>query len=314
MGLQEAYRRLVVKLLAPKLRKMTGKKYYYLLEAAGVHVSRVHFYQPLPDTRSLGEEIWARRSQLVGLEMNEADQLKLLEVFASRYRAEYESFPPAPPAERPWQFYTNNGSYPDIDAAILYCMVRHSRPRRIIEIGSGFSTYVTAQALEAARKEDPAYSCDFTAIEPYPKDTLRKGFPGLTRLREQPAQEVPLSLFEELGSGDILFIDSSHVVKMGSDVQFEYLEVLPRLAPGVRVHIHDIFFPGEYPKDWIMRERRFWNEQYLLQAFLAFNREFQVLWAGKYMSEKHPQELAAFCPYNAAEARSLWMRRAGGLK
>ena len=309
MGLQEAYRRLVVKLLARKLRKMTGKKYYYLLEAEGVHVSKVHYYQPLPDTRSLGDDLWSKRSQLAGLELDEAGQLRLLEEFASRYRAECGSFP-RDATDRPWQYYTANGSYPAIDAAVLYCMVRHAKPRRIIEIGSGFSTCVTAQAIEAARKDDPAYSCDFTAIEPYPRDTLRTGFPGLTRLLEQKVQDVPLSVFESLGDGDILFIDSSHVLKIGSDVQFEYLEVLPRLAPGVLVHIHDIFFPCEYPQEWIRRERRFWNEQYLLQAFLAFNREFQVVWAGKYLAEKHPQALAAFCPYDCAEARSLWMRRA----
>jgi hypothetical protein len=120
---------------------------------------------------------------------------------------------------------------------------------------------------------------------------LRAGFPGLTRLIPQMVQEVPLALFEELAENDILFIDSSHVVRTGSDVLYEYLEILPRLKKGVLVHIHDIFLPGEYPRPWVRDLNRYWTEQYLLQAFLAFNDSFEILLPTAYLHAHAPEVL-----------------------
>src|SRR5204862_4275961 len=122
---------------------------------------------------------------------------------------------------------------------------RRGRPRRIIEIGSGNSTLVSARAIAQNTKDDPSYRCELIAIEPYPSEVLQRGVPGLSRLIREPVQRAPLSLFESLGDGDILFIDSSHVLKLGSDVHYEFLEVLPRVGPGTVVHVHDIFFPLE---------------------------------------------------------------------
>jgi len=142
-------------------------------------------------------------------------------------------------------------------------------------------------------------SAELIAIEPYPNEVLRRGFPGLSRLIPRKVEEVDLSQFDELKQNDILFIDSSHVLRIGNDVQYEYLEVLPRINKGIIIHIHDIFLPMEYPKNWVLKMHRFWSEQYLLQAFLAFNSAFEILWAGSYMHLRHPDQLEkAFSSYN----------------
>ena len=148
----------------------------------------------------------------------------------------------------------------------------------IIEVGSGFSSLLAAEAI--ARNDSSALIC----IEPFPPEFLRKGFPGLHSLIEKKVQDIDLEFFSQLDSGDILFIDSSHTVKIGGDVNYLFLEVLPRLKPGVIVHVHDIFFPFDYRRDWVMDEFRFWTEQYLLQAFLTFNSEFEVLMANRYLA------------------------------
>ena len=198
-----------------------------------------------------------------------------------------------------YDYYLNNISFGSVSAEVLYSMIRHFKPRKIIEIGSGFSTLCSATAIRKNYKEDKNYSCDFLAIEPYPNELLRRGFPGFTKLIQKKVQEVPLSVFKDLNENDILFIDSSHVIKIGSDVQYEYLEIIPRLNKGVLIHIHDILLPSEYFRGWITRDQMFFNEQYLLQAFLAFNNNFEVLWSGSYMHLNHPDKLEqAFKSYN----------------
>jgi predicted O-methyltransferase YrrM len=187
-------------------------------------------------------------------------------------------------------------------------MIRHFKPRRMIEVGSGMSTLLAAEAIR--KNEVEGYSCSFTAIEPYPRQFLRHGVPGLTELLEAKVQSVPIERFCALEANDIVFIDSSHVVKIGGDVVYEFLELLPRLKPGVIVHYHDIFLPAEYPS-WVLDDRRFWTEQYLLQAFLAFNSAFEVLMAGSFLHIHHSADLkAAFSSYDPANVwpGSFWMR------
>jgi hypothetical protein len=182
--------------------------------------------------------------------------------------------------------------------------VRHFKPRLIIEVGSGFSTRLSAQAaLRNGRTE-------VIAIEPFPDQVLKAGFPGLTSLVPRRVQEVGLDTFRQLSSGDILFLDSSHVVHCGSDVNYLLLELLPQLRPGVIVHFHDIFLPDEYPREWVKQEFRFWNEQYLVQAFLLFNREFEVLLANNYLAHHYrPQMQATFPGAPWLGGGSFWMRR-----
>jgi SAM-dependent methyltransferase len=280
-----------------------------LWESHGFHVTPVHFYSPIPEVGALGEEPWRTPSALPGLEMNEAAQLAFLETVCPRFRAEYEAFP-AGPTGVPHEFHLGQMMFRAVDAEVLHCMVRHHRPRRILEVGSGYSTYVTAAAVR--RNAEEGRDGELIAVEPHPSPVLRAGVPGLARLVGQPVERADPALFSALADGDVLFIDSSHVVRIDSDVRFLVLEVLPRLRPGVLVHVHDVFLPFEYPRDWVVAEHRFWTEQYLLQAFLAFNRAFEVLWASSWMHHRHPDRLrAAFSHYDPAAVwpGSFWIRR-----
>lgn len=190
-------------------------------------------------------------------------------------------------------------------------MIRHFKPRRIIEIGSGTSTGVSAMTIQKNHQET-GIEASLIAIEQHPEQQLIDGFPGLSELRQIPVQDVPLAEFERLGENDILFIDSSHMLKTGSDVQYEFLEIIPRLRKGVVVHVHDIFFPYDYPRFFPMEWSMFWNEAYLLQAFLAFNPAFEVLWSSSYLHHYHPSALQqAFSRHDPQKAipSSLWMQR-----
>jgi len=278
---------------------------FRLWERHRFHVTPVHFYQPIPDTQSLPETLWDRPSELVGIDMNDAMQLDLLRNHFPKLRREYDEFPVEPTGE-PGRFHFNNGLFDGTDALVAYCMIRHFKPRLIIEVGSGFSSLVAAEAI--AKNKNSALIC----IEPYPPDFLRQGFPGLHSLIEKKVEEIDIGFFSQLESGDILFVDSSHTVKIGGDVNYLFLEVLPRLKPGVIVHVHDIFLPFDYRRDWVMDELRFWTEQYLLQAFLTFNSEFEVLMANSYLNRDHQEDLKATFP-NLASWRggSFWMRRRG---
>lgn len=277
----------------------------------GLHVTPVHYYQPVPDTRTLANPIWEKLSEMAGVELNEQFQLTLLDEFSRVWKQEYERFPLEREEACHAQYYVNNGKFVAVDGEVLYCMIRKFRPRRIIEIGSGFSTLLAAQAA-LRNQEEGGQVCELVACDPYPVEFLTSGFLGLTRLVPKRVEELPLSFFADLQKNDILFIDSSHVVRIGGDVQYEFLEILPRVAKGVLVHVHDIFLPAEYLKEWVMRERHFYTEQYLLQAFLAFNKSFRVLWAASYMHLRHPEELeAAFCSYERSQRwpGSFWFQR-----
>jgi hypothetical protein len=150
-----------------------------------------------------------------------------------------------------------------------------------------------------------------TCVEPYPRDFLVAGVDGVSDLRVEKIQETPLELFEQLSAGDVLFVDTAHTVKTGGDVTWIFGEIIPRLAPGVVVHIHDVFLPGEYPESWVM-EGWGWNEVYLVRAFLSFNDQFKILWGAQYMLGTHPDEvIAAFpaIPRQAMDGGSLWLQR-----
>ncbi|MGD1152447.1 MAG: class I SAM-dependent methyltransferase [Syntrophales bacterium] len=286
------------------------KKSFLFWQRLGFHITPSHFYEPIPDTRTLKDNLWLKTSDLIGIDFNETKILELLSFFTDKFKAEYDSFPKHK-TSTPNEYYVNNGAFESVDGEILYCMIRLFQPRRIFEIGSGNSTYLSAQAIQK-NKENSNYECDLIAFDPYPKDVLNPGFPHLTKVVPVKIEDVPLSEFNKLQENDILFIDSSHVLKIGSDVQYEYLEILPRLNKGVLVHVHDIFLPAEYPRDCILKSYMFWTEQYLLQAFLAFNDSFEILWPGSFMHLKHPDELEkAFNSYNRNETwpGSFWIRK-----
>lgn len=300
------------------LRKLYGamlrwycRKTFTFWQRLGLHITRCHFYEPIPDTRELGDSVWEKRSALAGIDIDEGTQLDLLSRFKTEFQQEYEQFPREKTGV-PGDYYVHNDMFEAVDGEILYCMIRHFKPRRLIEIGSGYSTLLAAKALLNNKKNDNNHSCEFTVIDPFPHRMLRKGIAGVSRLVAEPVQKVPLAEFEKLREKDMLLIDSSHVLKIGSDVEYEYLEILPRLNKGVFVSFHDIFLPAEYRKGWVMKDHCFWNEQYLLQAFLAFNTSFRILWAGSYMHLNHSDKLRdAFPSYDQARdwPGGFWIRR-----
>jgi len=263
------------------------------MQKLGINVTPNHYYWPIPDLRELERREWRVDPNPAGMDFRLADQLEFLNCAARQYLPECNfAHEPSNPA---WEFHYNNGWFESVDAEVAYAMVRHFKPKRIIEIGSGFSTRVLAKAVRQ-NDEQYGFQCELTSIEPYPDKILKSGVPGVTKLIEKTVQEVELDTFLSLGDRDILFIDSSHVVRVGSDCIYEYLDILPRLQKGVVVHIHDIFLPSDYPRDAVLDRLCFWSEQYLLQAFLALNRDYEVLWGSSAMQMFHPDELEEMIP------------------
>jgi hypothetical protein len=176
-------------------------RYFRFWEERGFHLTPVHFYQPIPDCRALPDSLWAEPSEMAGVDMNEEAQLHMLREIFPRYRDEYNHIPSGP-TEIPHQFHLVNPAFDGTDALVLYCMVRHFKPNLILEVGSGYSSRLSAQA--ALKNGHTRLIC----IEPYPNPILETGFPGLTSLVRKSAQDAGLEAFGQLGSGDILFIDS----------------------------------------------------------------------------------------------------------
>jgi Methyltransferase domain len=267
------------------------------------------FYSPIPQLRGLDEGIWSRRSELAGIELDLDHQAQLVEGELAPYVTELDA--PEGGAGEPGELFLANGSYEYVDAEVLYAMVRHLRPARILELGSGYSTLLMARAAEANARDG-----DQTALEsydPFP-GPAREGLPGLRRLNPTPVQQVPIADFERLGSGDLLFVDTTHSVKLGSDVNRIVLDVLPRLRAGVIVHFHDVFLPYEYPRHFSEGLGMYWTEQYLLQAFLSLNRDYEVLLALHALARERPAALEAAVPswrLRPGWGASFWIRRRG---
>ena len=302
-------RDLAARAIAPVLRRLAhDPTYFELWESYGFHVTGSHFYQPIPNTGALPLSLWNRVSDLPGVDMREEQQKQLLSDIVAKFEGEFTAIPTGASSQE-FHYHLENAAFEAVDAEMLFGLIRFLKPRRMYEVGSGFSTLLAADALR--RNLTDGYSCRFIAIDPYPSGELQARLPSDVELWRLPIQDVSLDEFQSLCKNDILFIDSSHVCKIGSDVQFLFLEVLPRIRPGVVVHVHDIFTPVEYPKHWVLDWHRFWNEQYLLQTFLSFNAAFEVLWAGQWMHINHPDLLMkAFPSYRAGVSPgSFWFRR-----
>ncbi|MDP9432721.1 MAG: class I SAM-dependent methyltransferase [Actinomycetota bacterium] len=278
-------------------------------EAAGWHLTPNHFYSPIPDVSQLPDALWETESELPGIDMRDAEQLRLLGELSANFGDEFNALPRS--AAGPLEYFVDNQAFESVDGEMLYALIRKYKPSRVLEVGSGWSTLCSLAALR--RNAAEGAPGEVFAIEPYPYDFVRQlADDPLVHLRVEQLQTFPLSTFEQLQPNDILFIDSSHVLRTGSDVQYEFLEVLPRVPSGVLIHVHDIFLPGEYPRSWVTEEHRFWNEQYLLQAFLIGNRDVEVLWSSSYMHRRHPDELrSAVASYDPATRfpGSFWLRR-----
>ena len=266
-----------------------------------------HFYSPIPD--AVGMELNTYDSQdgtpaISGVSLKEEGELALLKEFAKFYDAQPFTAEAAP--DRRYFFENPNYSYGD--AIVLYCMMRHASPRRIVEIGSGYSSCAMLDINELFFENSIA--CTF--IEPYPqllRDHLKETDFERIRILDRPVQNVDSEVFSELQPSDILFIDSSHVTKTGSDVNYIVFEVLPYLAEGVLIHFHDIFYPFEYPDSWI-NEGRAWNEAYLLRAFLQYNDAFEIQFFTSFLMEKHRNAFESALPLCLkCPGAGLWLKK-----
>ncbi|HEX6484723.1 MAG TPA: class I SAM-dependent methyltransferase [Ktedonobacteraceae bacterium] len=275
-----------------------------------------HFYQPVFNPHDLAETTWTKADPLYGIDMNVPGQLTLLRSFAA-YSGELQAIPISEPSEG-YSYFYNNTFFESGDAEILYSMVRHFKPKKVVEIGSGYSTRLIKRALDKNREEGAV--AEQICVEPYSNPWLEQL--GVDKIIRSKVEDIDLSLFDELEEDCLLIIDSSHTLRTGGDVYIEYLHILPRLQKGVIIHIHDIFLPFDYPRQWVVSERRFYTEQYLFQAFLAFNPEFEILAALKFLATYHFEEFAAVCPVFAQQLdrrldpenltvspSSFWIRR-----
>ena len=281
------------------------KSHPALADSLGYHVRPIHYYEPLPDFRDLDAAATRRRRISPAIDFDLPGQRRLLQQLAAAYRGDLEAIA----ARR--QFDFGNDYFGGLDASLYYALIRHLRPAHVVEIGSGMSTRIADLALQANRRA--GHPAALTCIEPYPQPRLTVAMPEIT-LIESRVEDVPLEFFDQLAANDILFIDSSHAVRFGGDVCREYLDILPRLKPGVWVHVHDVFFPQDYPAAWLIDKRLAFNEQYLLEAFLAFNRSFAVRAAAFWLAADHAADVQPLvpAPWPAAGDHgrgSFWMQR-----
>lgn len=268
-----------------------------------------HFYSPVVDPADVNAgRVWPHEPEIPGIDFNDAAHERLLRDVFPRWMQHYDYPEHCTEETPPTQFYTQNPAFSWLDARAYFTLLNEWRPRRLIEVGSGYSTLLAADVNR--RFIDGAM--DVTCIEPYPRDFLRAGVPGISRLLTEKVQNVALHEFVALQSSDILFIDSSHVAKTDSDVNYLYFEVLPRLASGVRVHIHDIFLPHDYPRAWVMSENRSWNEQYLLRALLMHSTAFRVVFGCNYAYSRFPELVRVALAHPRGHAfggGSFWIER-----
>jgi hypothetical protein len=256
------------------------------LQRAHVDVSRAGFYSPIVDRAEVTARapmVWAADRQtpaaMPDVDFRPEHHAALLKGDFGRYMRDFNFQTETPhTASGELLFTQGNDQFGWLDARILVAMLRHHAPARVIEVGSGFSTLIMSSVV-AGHLWGRTH---ITAIEPFPRAFLA-GLPHVDLLQSK-VQDVPLSTFDQLQPGDVLFIDSSHVAKTGSDVNYLFFEVIPRLKPGVLIHVHDIWLPLEYPQQWVLAEARSWNEQYILRAMLSFSEAYCIELAGSYVS------------------------------
>jgi hypothetical protein len=267
-----------------------------------------HFYSPIPDhdeVRRNEERIFRIPESLSAIDLNTDEQLLTLQSIA-----EYnEEVPFQVEKQKGLRYFLKNPMFGFADGISLYGLIRHLKPKRIIEVGAGYSSCVMLDTNQ--RFFDNSISCTF--IEPNPESFLSllepDDLPRIQLLRMTP-QDVEPEMFASLSANDILFIDSTHVSKVGSDVNYLVFEVLPELQSGVYVHFHDVFYPFEYPRQWICDLGISWNEAYLLRAFLQYNQSFRIALFINYLERFHLDQLRALMPQSAGGAGgSLWLRK-----
>ena len=275
------------------------------LQERGWHLQPNNWIWPLNDVPFLRREreLWTKRRPPAGVRWRIDDQVELVRRLAG-YRDELADVPQV--AERPNQFAWDNRSFGAMDAVAYYGLVRELKPKRVIEVGAGWSSLLLARALAANGGE-----AEVTLVEPYPNTSVLGGIPPGWKLERTIVQKASLDPFRALAAGDVLFYDGSHCVETGGDVNWMLFEILPLLAPGVWIHFHDIFWPLDYPPEWVLNEGMTWNEQYILQAFLMHNRAYRVRLANAMLTALKPEVFKELFP-QAPFGGSVWIQKDPG--
>jgi hypothetical protein len=263
-----------------------------------------HYYSTIPSTHEVSLSLKNKRSDtLDGISTNDAGQIELLKQIAAR---RHLIQPISVAKEAGKRYFSSNDQYGSGDAIVLSLMLNHIKPRRVVEIGSGFTSALMLDFNEFSRAQDPI---SFTFIEPYPDrlQSLLIGNESASIIKDY-VQNVSLSVFDSLTEGDVLVIDCSHVSKVNSDVNHIYHKIIPRLNRGVWVHIHDMFFDFEYPAEWL-QSGIYWNEQYLVRSFLQYNSEWIIEFFSDYLHKKHRDIMQQLLPeYPGNGGGQLWIR------
>jgi hypothetical protein len=264
------------------------------------------FYSPIPAIEEIKTYNFDSPlpKNLPGIDLNSNEQMELLNSFEHFYK----ELPFTDEKSEGLRYYYDNDSYCYSDAIFLHCMIRHLKPKKLIEVGAGFSSCVTLDTNEKFMEN----SMSIQFIEPYPKlleSLLKDNDKNNITIHKKQLQEIPLEIFKELKENDILFIDSTHVVKFNSDVNYIFREILPILARGVYIHFHDIFYPFEYPKEWLLQGRA-WNEQYMLRSFLQYNKEFKIVMFNTYLESMYEAEIKSRFPLLYKNTGgSIWLKK-----
>ena len=271
----------------------------------GYDLVRSGFHSPLPALDELPESVWTRRSPLEGIHFDSAEQLRFVEEDLAPHIREFD--PRFDTGTSLGRYDIHNRSFEEVDSELLYAFVRFLTPSRVVELGSGFSSLVLAHACRTIRAA--GHECTYEIFDPHLRPFVRE-LDGSANCHQLRAQDVPLEVFDSLEAGDILFVDTTHVVKLGSEVNRIVLDVLPRLVPGVVVHFHDIFTPWEYHRHWIEGDWK-WNEQYLLQAFLAMNPHYEILVSCQALIREQREGLGELVPtlHAGSVAAGFWIQR-----
>ena len=292
-------RRRVIESLRRRARGVVGGAVERAALALGYDLVPAGYHSVVTRVGDVEPEVWTRRSPLYGIECDSAEQLAWAERELRPFVEEFAADPPAG-----WTY--DNEYFEAVDADVLYAVIRRLRPRRIVELGSGWSTRVIAAA--ALRNARDGHTGEVRVFDPYPRDPL-PALDGVGSFEPVRAQDVAEEVFTGLEAGDVLFVDTSHTIKPGGDVNRVVLDILPRLAPGVMVHFHDILLPGEYHREWVDRGWH-WGEAYLLQAFLALNRDYRIRFGASGVWLDHRERLRELVPgLREHRPSSLWIER-----
>ena len=275
-----------------------------LAERAGYHVYPRLFYSPLPLLEEIDWEQLRNRRELRGIDLNPEPPLRLLNNLR-QFTPELETIPARQTGET--FFWFDNGGFGGFDAAALYAMLRYLKPKRYVELGCGFSSFISSRALK--RNQQEGHDCDAIYADPEPRLDMQQIL-AHGRLMQKRVQDVPMEIFQALESGDVLFIDTSHVLKVQSDVTRELVQILPALKPGVWIHVHDIFTPYDYPEEWITKPIRLsCNEQYALECLLSGGDRYRVELPLFMLWKENPEALQAFFPRGQQRPHSFWITK-----